>query len=71
MKDNLVQDIAYKLFLSNSDEMEYELTEQELSFLNVEKSEGYCLKDGKLIFSSYENRDHYVAHHYFSEIDSD
>ncbi|MGM8233739.1 hypothetical protein ACS6F3_07340 [Enterobacter hormaechei subsp. hoffmannii] len=71
MKDNLVQDIAYKLFLSNSDEMEYELTEQELSFLNVEKSEGYCLKDGKLIFSSYEDRDHYVAHHYFSEIDSD
>ena len=44
MKDNLVQDIAYKLFLSDSDEMEYELTEQELSFLNVEKSEGYCLR---------------------------
>lgn len=71
MKDNIVQDIAYKLFLSNSDELEYELTEQELSFLNVEKSEGYCLMGGKLIFSSYEDRDHYVAHHYFSEIDSD
>ncbi|HCR1888361.1 TPA: hypothetical protein ONC26_004831, partial [Enterobacter roggenkampii] len=36
-----------------------------------EKSEGYSLKGGKLIFSSYEDRDHYVAHHYFSEIDSD
>ncbi|EGG9509965.1 hypothetical protein JJT52_004419, partial [Salmonella enterica] len=71
MNDNIVQNIAHKLFLARSDMLEHELTEQELSFLLKEKSEGYCLKGNKLIFSSYEDRDHYVVRHYFSEIDSD
>ncbi|MGU3381012.1 hypothetical protein ACLBW7_17050 [Klebsiella grimontii] len=71
MKDNIVQNIAHKLFLARSDVLEHELTEQELSFLLKEKSEGYCLKGDKLIFSSYEDRDHYVVRHYFSETDSD
>lgn len=71
MKDNIVQNIAHKLFLARSDVLEHELTEQELSFLLKEESKGYCLKDNKLIFSSYEDRDHYVVRHYFSETDSD
>lgn len=71
MKDNIVQNIAHKLFLASSDALEHELTEQELSLLLREKSKNYCLKDNKLIFSSYEDRDHHVVRHYFSEIDSD
>ncbi|CAH3438005.1 hypothetical protein WHX54_03735 [Klebsiella michiganensis] len=71
MKDNIVQNIAHKLFLARSYVLEHELTGQELSFLLKEKSEGYCLKGDKLIFSSYEDRDHYVVRHYFSETDSD
>ncbi|HBL4690163.1 hypothetical protein INP82_16270 [Citrobacter sedlakii] len=71
MKDNIVQNIAHKLFLARSDVLEHELTEQELSFLLKEKSEGYCLKDDKLIFSSYEDRDYYVVRYHFSETDSD
>lgn len=49
MNDNIVQNIAHKLFLARSDMLEHELTEQELSFLLKEKSEGYCLKGNKLI----------------------
>ena len=71
MKDNIVQNIAHKLFLARSDVLEHELTEQELSFLLKEKSEDYSLKDNKLVFASYEDQDHYVVRHYFSEIDSD
>ena len=71
MKDNIVQNIVHKLFLARSYVLEHELTGQELSFLLKEKSEGYCLKGDKLIFSSYEDRDHYVVRHYFSETDSD
>lgn len=71
MKDNIVQNIAHKLFLARSDVLAHELTEQELSFLLKEKLEGYYLKGDKLIFSSYEDRDHYVVRHYFSETDSD
>ncbi|MFV4796906.1 hypothetical protein [Citrobacter freundii] len=70
MKDTIVQNIAHELFLARSDVLEHELTEQELSFLLKEKSEGYCLKGDKLIFSSYEDSDHYVVRHYSSEIDS-
>lgn len=71
MKENIVQNIAHKLFLAKSNGLEHELTEQEFSFLLKEKSEGYCLNGDKLIFSSYEDKDHYVVRHYFSEIDSE
>lgn len=68
MKEGIVQNIAYKLFLTNIDALEYELEEKELSlFLNV-KSDDYYLNDNKLIFSSLDDRDKYVAYYYFSEI---
>lgn len=71
MKDSIVNNIAHKLFMARSDALEYELDEHELSLLLKEKSDGYCLKDNKLIFSSYDDRDYYVAYYYFSEIDSE
>jgi len=71
MKDSIVQNIAHKLFLARSDELEYELVEHEFSLLLKEKPDGYYLKDNRLIFSSYEDRNFYIAHHHFSEIDSD
>lgn len=71
MKDSIVQNIAHKIFLERSDVLEYELDERELSLLLKENSDGYSLKDNKLIFSSYDDRDYYVSCHYFSEIDSE
>ncbi|ATF93374.1 hypothetical protein [Cedecea neteri] len=68
MKGSIVQNIAHKLFLARSDTLEYEPDKHELSLLLKEKSDGYCLKNNKLIFSSYDDRDYYVAYHYFSEM---
>lgn len=71
MKDSIIQNIAHKLFLERTDILEYELDEHELSLLLKENSDGYFLRDNKLIFSSYDARDYYVSCHYFSEIDSE
>lgn len=69
MKNNLVQNIGHKLFLERSGSLEYELTEKEFALLSEEKSDGYYLKDNKLIFSSYEDRDKYTIRYYCSTID--
>ncbi|CFQ95910.1 hypothetical protein [Yersinia enterocolitica] len=71
MKDSIVQNIAHKLFLTNIDALEYQLAEHELSLILNKKSDGYCLNGDKLVFSSYDDRDNYVAYHYFSEMGSD
>ncbi|WOC01111.1 MULTISPECIES: hypothetical protein [unclassified Providencia] len=68
MKNSIVQNIANKLFLSRSNALEYELNEYELSLVFEEKLDGYSLEDNKLTFSSYDDRDYYIAYHYFSEI---
>lgn len=71
MKESIVQNIAYKLFLANIDVLEYELEEQEFSLLLNVKSDDYYLNDNKLVFSSLYDRDKYVAYHYSSEISTD
>ncbi|WP_145538899.1 hypothetical protein [Yersinia alsatica] len=71
MKDSIVQNIAHKLFLANIDALEYQLAEHELSLLLNKKSEGYRLNGDQLVFSSYDDRDKYIAYHYFSEMGSD
>lgn len=70
MKNSIVQHIANKLFLASSEVLEYDLDEREFSLLPKVEASGYCLRDNKLIFSSYEDRDYYVACYYFSETDS-
>lgn len=69
MKNSIVQNIAHKLFLERTGSLEHELTEKEFTLLSEEESDDYYLKDNKLIFSSYENRDKYIVRHYCSTID--
>lgn len=69
MKNSIVQNIAHKLFLEKNGSLEYELTEKEFTLLSEEESNGYYLKDDKLIFSSYEDRDKYIVNYYYSTID--
>lgn len=69
MKNSIVQNIAHKLFLERTGSLEHELTEKEFTFLLEEELDGYYLKDNKLIFSSYENRDKYLVRYYCSTID--
>lgn len=68
MKNSIVQNIAHKLFLEKTGSLEHELTEKEFTLLSEEESDDYYLKDNKLIFSSYENRDNYIVRHYCSTI---
>ena len=68
MKNSIVQNIAHKLFLERTGSLEHELTEKEFTLLSEEESDDYYLKDNKLIFSSYENRDKYIVRHYCSTI---
>lgn len=69
MKNSIVQNIAHKLFLERTGSLEHELTEKEFTLLSEEESDGYYLKDNKLIFSSYENRDKHIVRYYCSTID--
>ncbi|EED8424917.1 hypothetical protein A4J64_002488 [Salmonella enterica subsp. enterica serovar Losangeles] len=69
MKNSIVQNIAHKLFLEKNGSLEYELTKKEFTLLSEEESNGYYLKDDKLIFSSYEDRDKYIINYYCSTID--
>lgn len=69
MKNSIVQNIAHKLFLERTGSLEHELTEKEFTLLLEEELDGYYLKDNKLIFSSYENRDKYLVRYYCSTID--
>jgi hypothetical protein len=69
MKNSIVQNIAHKLFLERTGSLEHKLTEKEFTLLSGKGSDDYYLKDNKLIFSSYENRDKYIAKYYYSTVD--
>ncbi|MDG0799492.1 hypothetical protein [Pectobacterium punjabense] len=69
--DSIVENIAYKLFLERSDSLEYELTAQEIVFLNKKTSNDYYIENGKLIFESFSKRDKKIAVYYFSNIHFD
>jgi len=68
MKNSIVQNIAHKLFLERTGSLEHELTEKEFTLLSEVESDDYYLKDNKLIFSSYEDRDNYIVRYYCSTI---
>lgn len=68
MKDSIIQNIAYTLFLERTGSLVHELTEKELSHLSEKYSDDYFIKDNKITFSSYENRDKYIARYYSSTI---
>lgn len=68
MKNSIVQNIAHKLFLERTGSLEHELTEKEFTLLSEVESDDYYLKDNKLTFSSYEDRDNYIVRYYCSTI---